>query len=631
MKPYNLYFIVLLAFAAIATGCSDDAMTERERTEARFEEELGCKIGIMQWWETSVKIQVEVETEAPVTIWLLSSQQNALLYDYKELQTSGTVIMTAPQGQGKTIYLNYVCQNRLTAQALTLSGKPVETVRLNTQNRQSCTSASEQQPEVFRDDPPYSLSGNSVLGNAEQYQLSDEQLRSFFDMMDLINSSVGYIELNGLTDNYELSSNGPFYVNWASGWEQLQTPHMLGYYYHSPGTYEDIVYVDISETHRWDYIDGYCKVQYQIGIEDDVAGFHFSPGIWYDANFDCLDTYNSHYSDNMDRIGDNAFNIETVYHRYRRKITALRGISFIVDVPIGKHIGFYLRSISEPFPEQWERLRSKGVPPYVSNSSLFRGTCFSAAELNVDGKRRSVIWDTGPAIWMGMEDIVTGGDRDCNDVVFCVVEDMEIYKPDIISPDINTTADYNGRFPWTLAFEDVNRTADFDFNDAVIKLVPDYEKEECCVTLMAVGSTDQMYLYYDGPDGEICFGELHELFGRPNDLQPINTRQEMISTPVVSLDCVPWPRNYTMEQDARRFSIRVKRGTCEDCEDTISLPWTPGELPEALLVAGEWKWPIESVSIISAYPFFPNWSQDPSRISYWDWYKNPNPETFVSY
>jgi len=148
---------------------------------------------------------------------------------------------------------------------------------------------------------------------------------------------------------------------------------------------------------------------------------------------------------------------------------------------------------------------------------------------------------------------------------------------------------------------------------------------------MATGSTENMYLYYDGPNGEVCLGEMHKLLGNTGELKYINTQQPTASTPTVLVDCVPWPKDYTMEQDARRFSIRIQRGTCEDCMDTLSLPSTAGVLPEALLVAGEWNWPMENTSIVSAYTNFPKWSQDPSNTAYWDWYKRALSGTIVSH
>lgn len=633
MKQNHFYQALCLSMALLLTGCTfNDTVTERERIEARFEEELGCRISTMQWWETSVKIYVDVTTDSPVRLWLTSAPKNGLLYDYKEIQASGPVTLTAPQGQGNTVYLTSYCSNKIAAKPIALTGKPIETVSLDTQRSTPVQSPSTPFYQEIEKTHPGSLVGSSVAGNAEYFEFNDSHLASFLKVMGYLEAGGDYLTtMSGSSDDYELSSNGPFHVIWADGWEAAQTSHILGYYYHSPGTYDDIEYVDLSETHQWDYIDGLSKLQYQIDIDDVVEGIHFYPGQWYDANFDMNDGYGSTQSNNMDRLYDSAFNMRKVYERYGNHISAFRGISFLVDVPVGKHIGLYLRSETEPFPNQWSLVKSKRVPPYVSNQNQFHGTCFSAKELNVDGVRRSIIWDEGSAIWMGMEDYVVGGDNDCDDVFFCVLENVGVCKPDIVLPDLALLDVYNDLFPWTLAFEDVDRDADFDFNDAVIKLVPDYQKELCCVTAMAVGSTDRMYLYYDGPDGEINLGELHQAFGNSGTYKRINTEQSMITNPVVSLDCVPWPKGYTMEQDARRFSIRIQRGTCEDCTDTLSLATAPGELPEALLVAGEWKWPVEKTSIVSAYSYFSNWSQDPSTLSYWNWYKNGNPGTYVSY
>lgn len=69
------------------------------------------------------------------------------------------------------------------------------------------------------------------------------------------------------TCNYELETNGPFYITWVTGHDADQHSHILGYYYHSSNTYDDIKYVDLSETNKWDYIDGLAKVQYQLDID----------------------------------------------------------------------------------------------------------------------------------------------------------------------------------------------------------------------------------------------------------------------------------------------------------------------------------------------------------------------------
>lgn len=233
-------------------------------------------------------------------------------------------------------------------------------------------------------------------------------------------------------------------------------------------------------------------------------------------------------------------------------------------------------------------------------------------------------------MWMGMENDITGGDLDCNDVIFGVTAKMDIYLPSVVEPDFFPTGEYTDKMPWTIAYEDVGREADFDFNDAVIKLVPDYENELCCVTVEAAGSPARMYLHYDGPDGDVNMGEIHELLSR-NVGSKVNTTSYVPQTPFVEVDCVPWPKGYTMGQDAKRFWIEIQRGTCEDCTDAITLAMEPGQMPEALLVAGEWQWPMEGVHIFSAYNSFPNWAKDVSKTGYWGWYSSAKAGTVVTY
>ena len=182
-----------------------------------------------------------------------------------------------------------------------------------------------------------------------------------------------------------------------------------------------------------------------------------------------------------------------------------------------------------------------------------------------------------------------------------------------------------------LAFEDVYRDADFDFNDAVVKLIPDYENQRCQVMAMAAGSKNRMVLHYDGPDGDEELGELHELLGASTG-NCVNTLAGEPDVPFVTINSVPWPSSYTMQKDARRFYIEVKRGTCRDCSDLLSLPDDAGEaMPQAILVAGEWKWPREGVPVTLAYPSFAKWAKDATDMDAWTWYKAPTQGKVVTY
>ena len=626
-------FFSLIAFFLLLSACSTEENSEYDRTNAVFVDSIGGSISAHQWWFTAVTLKVNVITDEPVKMWLTILQNGKFyLCDYKELANSMTVTMTAPQGQGQP-YLNYIYKGKKYSQAVTLSGKPEEIISVNV------TSSSQKARNTRADGtPPASLCGNSIQGNAKYYQFTDTQMSDFFAMMDLVKNNLDAKYVLGLNCNYELESNGPFYITWANGYEAEQRSRILGYYYHSPTTYDDIKYVDLSETHKWDYIDGLAKVQYQFGQDIRVDGHLFKANTWYDANFDMHDSYGSTKANNPDRLGDDAYNSQEVYYRYGDKISALRGISFKVDVPEGMRIGFYLRSDEEPLPSQWHLLQSLGIRPYVSDPNKFMGTCFCAENMNEvgngKGKHRSFITDYDEVIWMGMEDLLNGGDHDCNDVIFGVVADLQILMPDIIDPTLaeepsTPSLDENEILPWTIAYEDVYRHPDFDFNDAVIKLLPDYENERCCVLAMATGTPQRMFLHYDGPDGDRNLGEMHDLMR--GNLTYINTNASLANTPFVTIDCVPWPKNYTMAEDAKRFYIEIKRGDCEDCSDVITLAHEPGKMPEALLVAGGWQWPIEGKHIFTAYEEFPGWAQDVTRTLFWEWYKTPQMNTIVSY
>ena len=620
-------FVIL---SLLIAACSTEEASEFERINAEFLDSLGGDISATQWWRTAVPLKIDVTTDAPVTLILMSTQGNRrVLYDYKEVASSGVVTMTAPQGQGNTLFLRYICKNAQRTQSIKLSGKPEEYVYLNTSTGKA------QQTRV--DNPPASLCGVSINGDAKYYQFNNSQLSSFFALMATNVERVDAITISGQICNYELESNGPFYITWVTGNESLQTPHILGYYVHSPTTYDDIMYVDLSETHKWDYIDGMAKVQYQIYNDDHVDGNTMLANKWYDANFDMSDVYGATTCYNMDRVGDDAYCMHAVYNRYGTNISALRGISFKIDVKEGMRIGFYLRSDEEPYPEQWSLLRQNSIRPYVLNRDEFMGTNFSAEFMNIRGQtggnHRSFIRDNGEIYWMGMEDILDGGDHDCNDLIFGVTSDLKTYMPTIIDPTLippdGPITDYDP-FPWTIAYEDVNRNPDFDFNDAVIKLEPDYQNELCCVTVEAAGSDARMYLHYDGPDGDVNMGEIHELLGSRKTTY-INTERALAGTPFVQIDCVPWPMGYTMANDAKRFYIEVQRGTCTDCTDVITLAHEPGLMPEAILVAGEWQWPMEGRHIFDAYSDFSKWAQDETRIRFWEWYKTPEIDTYVSY
>ena len=612
----------MAAILMLAACSTDDGYTEYQRLEASFNRDLGGNVSSLQWWKTTVTLKVNVTAEEKTTLWAMSEEFGGKLYDMATVEGSGTARLTVPQGKGNKVCLVAINKNMYDSQTITLTGKAEEPVNVSLHTPATRATSNY---------TPTTLYGNSVLGNAEYYQFTPEQMSDWHSMMSVMSQeSVNAKTGHGLNVDYELESNGPFYITWVAGNCTSTTPHVLGYYYHSPGTYEDIQYVDLAETEVYDYIDGLAKVQYQVD-EATAATFGVTANHWYDANFDMKDTWNSNPTWGL-RTGDDAYCSMAAYKRYGKGITTLRGITFKVDVPQGMRVGFYDRWEVTPRPDQYDRLMRYGVRPYTTRDN-FMGTSFSAERMNVvneNGNFRSFIDEHEHVMWMGVENDITGGDLDCNDVICGVTVKMDIYKPGVVEPDLYPTAEYDNLMPWTIAYEDVARDADFDFNDAVIKIVPDPKNEQCCVTVMAAGCTSRMYLHYDGPDGDQNLGEIHELLGgKHTDL--INTPMSIASTPFVEVDCVKWPKGYDVATDAGRFYIEIQRGTCEGCTDMITLADSPGKMPEALLVAGEWKWPKEGTHIFSAYNIFPSWAKDATKVNYWSWYDWPVSGNCVDY
>ena len=313
-----------IASALICAGCStDDGYSEYQRTEASFMRDLGGDVSSLQWWKTAVTLKVTVEAEGKTTLWAMSEEFGGMLYDMATVEGNDAVSLTVPQGQGNKVCLVAICKNQYKSQSIILTGKAEESVTLNLQ-----TSSTRATSNYI----PTSLYGNSILGNAEHYQFTPEQMTDWHSMMNIMSTeSVNAKTEHGMNVDYELESNGPFYITWVAGNCLSTSPHVLGYYYHSPGTYEDIQYVDIAETEVYDYIDGLAKVQYQVN-ETTAEKYGVTANHWYDANFDIKDTWNSNPTWGL-RANDDTYSCMAAYKRYGKGITALRGITFKVDVP----------------------------------------------------------------------------------------------------------------------------------------------------------------------------------------------------------------------------------------------------------------------------------------------------------
>lgn len=600
----------LVLLLGVVFSCDDETYhTEYERTKAAFLEAIAGKIGSSQGWRTAVTLHVNLRNSEKAVISAFSmGEEEMALYDQDVLSGEGTVRLTIPQSAHREVLVMVESGSQTVEESIQLTGALTEAVTLDLKAKTALRQATA--------NPSSSIYGTDIqpnVGYTEIERLAIETVEQYTqEGMDPTE--------RGLIDNYELISNGPFYVTMYYGYTGTYAPRILGYYRHSQGTYKDLEFVDLVDTHSYDYIDGKAKLQYQLDGNTKK---------WYDANFDHLDGFEPPYTSVEARLNDEAYSIDQVMKKYRDRMSLARGLTYKIDVKPGDRVGFYLKNPRTQNDVQRERVIQMGIPASVLPSPFYEMN-WSVKRLHTNGKHRSIlIQDNGYTI-MGMEDAGNGGDLDCNDVLFGLYAEMESEMPAIITPEVDKHIFSSRKQSWTLAFEDLYREADFDFNDAVIQLTPDYEQEVCAVSVMAAGSNDRMYLHYNGPEGDQNLGEMHALLGE-SELCCINTESTVPMTPFVPLDDVKWPKHYTMAEDARRFYIEVKRGECEDCSDLITLPYEPGEIPQALLVAGEWKWPKELMPIYSAYTNFPEWAKDATDMTYWDWYLNAEKGMTVVY
>ena len=610
----NIYLALMAGTLTLVSCSNDKEMSAVERTHTSFENLVGGAYSPMQWWRTAVKMKVSATTQDTADVYaFFVGEESGTLFDYKRVTKDSTFCMTVPQTHETRVVLMAKTRTNTVTKEIILTGNPEQTVDFDiSQLKENTTETRAFSPSTRTGQ---SLYGTDILRNIGYTEVNREGI----DIVTQYTTEGMDIEKRGLNGNYELISQGPFKVTMFYGFTGCYYSRILGYYRHSPGTYQDLELVDMVDTHAYDYINGKAKLQYQLdGIDT-----------WYDSNFDYRDGYTAPFTTKVDRLGDDVYNIQHVMDKYGNQMTKARGLTWEINVKPGDRIGFYLKMEGQQNSAQRELDVKKGLPSGRLPNPMYE-TNWSAKVLNTDGKHRSVlIQDHGYTI-MGMEDAPSTGDFDCNDVLFGLHADMESEMPLITVPDIDIILPSMKKQIWTVAYEDVWREADFDFNDAVIRIVPDYENETCNVTLMAAGSTAKMYLHYDGPDGDQNLGEIHELFGQKG-LSKINTTSSFASVPFVDLGDVKWLSNYTVSDDAKRFYIEVQRGSCVNCGDQLTLPYEPGVMPQAILVAGSWHWPKEGTDISAAYQTFPAWAMDMTRLSYWNWHASPLSESSVSY
>lgn len=639
MQKLNPALWVIVVFALAFSACSEDlglAGTENGENSGWPLNSVDPK----QTWMTSetVQLDISIDDEADITAQTIMNEKVTVL-GQTHLKGSGVMFLDIPQGIGSSFGLVYDDGvNAKQYRQINLVGNNAKVIDVNFQSASNTKSvAPAAQRASTRAATNNSLYGNSIIEDCGYLNFGPwgwgDVKKALVESQNSKNNMSTLIDYE-LMEGGELLANDDILLSFLYGHTGQTAARTLGYYYHSVGSYSDIVFKDIAEVLKLDYYNGKAKVQYQV---DDKP-------TWYDANFDYRDdpANPSQTPANSVRKGDDAWNTLNVHNYYGDRLTAIRGLTFKLSIPKGKEYGFYLRTEEKLSTDQKTKLTNLGVtdsnlPEYSAN--------YSCAAMNTKTNNfRSAIAIYDNFTFMGIDDDLNGGDFDCNDVTFALSnskgekyipeftestkksewnKDVIAKHPEYINPP---SLEETNLQSWTLAFENAGLDNDYDFNDVVLKVTPDTQNGKAEVKLLATGAQRKTEVYFNGT----LLGEVHELFGVSTDTF-VNTTSNTATRKAITLPSIEWPKNTTMEAQRMNFSLKVYNddGTV-DREFSMKDLLNDMKSPQVLCVAGNWRWPKERIAVHVAYPLIGKWGVNFNNEEYYNWYSQPKADAVVT-
>ena len=376
-----------------------------------------------QTWITSVAMQVDltVNGEGTVTAQTIGNNTPVVL-GQKKVNGKDVMLIDVPQGIGSGLGLVYDDgSHNKQYRRVNLTGDLHQIENIVFDGTSAQTSSKMMAP-ASRANINAALFGNSVMPDVDYMNFGawawDDIALALVEDQDASKFHTALIDYEIMARGEKAASGEfqggeEFYLSFLYGHTGTTATRILGYYTHSADTYKDIEYHDISEVLTYDYLNGKAKVQYQLDGNTNV---------WYDANFDYKDgdglPGNTSSAADSKRRGDNIFNTLLVNRAYGDRITAVRGLTFKVNIEKGKKFGFYLKTDGALSADQRARLLKMGIPEGSLPSNQYN---FSFAPMNNAGKHRGAFSIYDNFTFMGLDDSPnSGGDLDCNDVTFAL-------------------------------------------------------------------------------------------------------------------------------------------------------------------------------------------------------------------
>lgn len=173
--------------------------------------------------------------------------------------------------------------------------------------------------------------------------------------------------------------------------------------------------------------------------------------------------------------------------------------------------------------------------------------------------------------------------------------------------------------PYTMCFEDRPNVADYDMNDLVLRCTRK-SQTELSLTIVAAGADDDLVLFGTGIEG-FDGKEVHEILNATGNGADghrfVNTKKDGTVRSVVT-KTITVSKDMTIPKYMR--NIYIYNSTLDR---DIKFPERTGQSPYAIIVPGDFDYPLEGNRIDAAYLGFGTWAQN-INVGI-DWYNNGTP------
>jgi len=665
----NTYFLcIILVLITASCGNYDDNFFEKYRGEEVKEEKteesnfssLIGKIDPNQTWRTSnmgqVTVNIPAEGEVNVyceddthRLYLKSSKMKAgqksftinipqhlaadvILYDYDENDNIIEVGQTK-----RSIIVEYKRYGVSETQSLSFDNLYKGTVVSFGSQTTRSTAATRAEESLTAVNEAAKKADVTGMADAKIYGYTTFPGNVFNDFAKAIPETK---KASALIHNYEMISNGKFLVSMIYG-STGNFERTVGYYYYDENNSSNRTYVPFCDALRYDYFYNNDLLSNYNSKENAISKTQVKMGgQWYDVNYDAYDNeLNPSWGKaNLQKVhqGDNAYSVLDVFKNHKNDIEEVRGITFLVDVPRGKKIGFYtagkgsngqfINHSEEQFNKQGTGVAYASVIRFYNeyrffgiedtNTPINKSTepdCNDIAFVMVPGGnlpniRLPYIIDQTEGAHKGM---YYNGDGTWTEEPKKDILTDGVYFPSYCTEGVEEELSYESLNYWTFGFEDQGLNGDYDLNDVVIRVVENFPQEgKGAILLCAVGGTNNSDLYYK----EEKIGEVHELLNIGKGTMA-NTGKNTKTVDYQVVKIFDMSDSWNITENASDFYI-ISNGV------ESRLPNKNGQTPTAICAANDWQWPLENTRITESYPKFSEWSANCTTAT--DWYKNPS-------